>query len=467
MRRSLAAAVFLALQAAVHARPDSLLLGPPPHSQWGFAVADTRTGAILAEKGGRGFLIPASTLKLLTTAFVWEKMGASRRFPTRLYRTGPVENGVLRGDLWIRGSGNPALGSERGDSSQRPEAVFGLFAEAVKRAGIREIDGGVYGDPGALPLRGPERGALWEDIGNYYGAAPSGLCFHDNFYVLRIGAAGDSLFAQETRPRRSGVSRFQFTARNAGFGGDSCFILGAFRNTPRLVAGDCPAGPKPLEIKGSLPDPAWTCAREFEDFLRAQGVSVKGLDSTPPGNPLPPPRPVPADTARLAEHGSLPLSELVGIVNLKSDNLYAAQLLELAGGLPALKAWLADRDAALADQIRLEDGTGLSLRNHVTPEALARFLARFAGEPWFEAWRETLGRGSSRLPKGSAEALDFREKTWVKTGSMAGVSAAAGYARARSGRLLAFAVIVNHFDAAPSAVREGWEPLLRAWRERY
>ena len=450
---------------------DSALLNPPPHSQWGYSLTDTKTGEILAESNAHQFLVPASVVKMLTTAFVLEKLGADQRFPTTLYKTGKIKNGVLHGDLWIRGGGNPAFGSDRGDSSQRMEAVFKLFTLAVGRSGISKISGNIHGDASLLESEGPSRGALWEDVGNYYGTVPSGLCFHDNSYTLRLNTANNqSLIVEEnTRPKHIGISRFQITARNSGaLNGDSCFILGAFWNAPRLIVGKCPVGKQPLEIKGSLPDPAWTCARSFEDFLRTQGIAVKGSSVGRTEDPLPKAADLPQDTFPLAEHVSPPLIDLIALVHSFSDNLYASQLLALAGGLPALQNWLETQGFDdINSEMRLVDGNGLSLQNQLTTTALNQLLSEFANKPWFPAWRETLLGGNARPFRSTAYAEGLHGKLWVKTGSMNSVSSLSGYLLAKSGRLLSFTIILNHFDERSSTLRNGWGPLLGAWQERY
>ncbi len=413
---------------------DSALLNPPPHSQWGYAVMDAKTGEVLAQGNAHRFMTPASVVKLIATAFALDRMDAERRFPTVLYRTGRIENGALRGDLWIRGGGNPALGDERADSSQRSETVFAIFTRALEQAGIHEVDGNVHGDGGLIPSQGPERGALWEDVGNYYGTVPSGLCFHDNAYSLLMTARRDSSLAiLETRPLHIGVSRFQIMARNAGSpNGDSCFILGAFWNTPRVIAGSCPVGEKPLELKGSLPDPAWTCARNYEDFLNLHGIAVKSRDNGRSQDPLPRADTLPSDTVRLAEHDSPPLIDLIASLHHNSDNLYAAQLVALSGGLPALRDWL-DAQTPYASEFHLVDGNGLSLQDNLTPGALTQLLVSCAARPWFPAWRESLIGGTAHPFKTAAFAEGLRGKLWIKTGSMTGVAALSGIFRRNRG----------------------------------
>ena len=481
MQRLFLGLVLSGFYAAAAPQPDSALLSHPLYSQWAYALTDGKTGEVISEHEGHRFLVPASAAKLLTTAFAVDKMGAARKFPTVLYRTGKIENGVLRGDLWIRGGGNPILGSDRVDTSQRADAVFGLFTQALKKAGIREVTGNVYGDGGLLDPEGPPIGAMWEDIGNYYAATPSGLCFHDNSYTLLLNAGTNTAISvQGTDLRHIGISSFQIAAQNSGpEHGDSCFIMGAFWNTPRLVMGKCPVENQLLKIRGSIPDPAWTCARNFEDYLRDQHIPVKGPNIGRSDDPLPPKKAIPRDTVRLAEHSSPDLMNLVSIVHNRSDNLYSTQLLALAAletgapgnsssGVQALENWLGKRKISdLPSEIHLVDGNGLSMQNRLTTVAMAKALSTFTAESWFPAWRETLSGGKGHHYTYTLYAEGLHGKLWAKTGSMTGVSALAGYIKAQSGRILAFTVIVNHFEGPVAEVRDYWGPLLRAWQNRY
>jgi D-alanyl-D-alanine carboxypeptidase/D-alanyl-D-alanine-endopeptidase (penicillin-binding protein 4) len=244
--------------------------------------------------------------------------------------------------------------------------------------------------------------------------------------------------------------------------------------------GTCPAGKQPLEIKGSLPDPAWTLTREFEDYLRKRGIPVQGLpeETIILAWPLPPPEEIPDDTVRLGEHLSPDLAALAAVVNGYSDNLYAAQLLAMvgeenrapnsAGGLEALLAWLNKQGIPdLGADFHLVDGNGLSRRNRLTPAGLTRLLGAFSAKPWFPAWRETLLGGKICPLKPGAYAEGLWGKVWVKTGSMEGVASLTGYIQAKSGRLLAFTVVINHFEGSPISLRNRWGALLRHWTERY
>ncbi len=479
--RALLLLLLCSLSLAAQPLSDSALLNHPKYSQWAYALTDAKTGEVISEHEGHRFLVPASVVKLLTTAFAIDKMGVSHNFPTVLYRTGKIENGVLYGDLWIRGGGNPVLGSDRVDSSQRSDAVFGLFAQSLKKAGIREVAGNVYGDGSLLDPEGPPVGAMWEDVGNYYAAVPSGLCFHDNSYTLMLTTGITTPIAvQGTDPRHVGVYSFQISAQNSGpERGDSCFILGAFWNTPRLVTGKCPVETQLLKIRGSIPDPAWTCARNFEDYLRMHGIAVKGKNIGRSEEPLPPKKPIPKDTVRLATHASPDILTLISIVHNRSDNLYSTQLLTLAGlsagapgnsmgGVQALEAWLGVlKNSGLASEIHLVDGNGLSMQNRLTTIAMTQALSAFTAFPWFAAWRETMSGGNGHHYKFTLYAEGLHGKLWGKTGSMTGVSALSGYIKAKSGRLLAFTVIVNHFEGPVAEVRDYWGPLLRAWQTRY
>ena len=135
---------------------------------------------------------------------------------------------------------------------------------------------------------------------------------------------------------------------------------------------------------------------------------------------------------------------------------------------PGLQAWLETQGFQdVSSEMRLVDGNGLSLQNQITTTALNQLLSEFASKPWFPAWRETLLGGKARPFRSTVYADGLHGKLWVKTGSMFSVSSLAGYIESKSGRLLSFTIVMNHFDEHSSALRNQWGPLLSAWQERY
>ena len=116
------------------------------NASWGLSVKDAETGKVVAERNPRLNLVPASSLKIVVTAAALEKFGPDKTFPTELYRDGRISNGFLNGNLYIVGGGDPSLGSQLVRGAAPLDDVFKAWTDAVKAAGIKVINGAVFGD---------------------------------------------------------------------------------------------------------------------------------------------------------------------------------------------------------------------------------------------------------------------------------------------------------------------------------
>lgn len=456
----------------------------PKEAQVGYALADLSApdGRLIdCRECGRNFT-PGSTQKLFTAWIAFDLLGGDRVYQTELVRTGTLADGVLRGDLWIRGGGDPSFGGNLLGPERTAEAVFGRWRQALKDAGVERVEGCVGGDGSWLAEEGPHPAALWEDAGNYYAGTVSGLSFHDNLYQAEFDGAsspGKPVRLLRTIPTRTGIARFDNRlATGPSDGRDSAFILGGFPSPSRLLRGTYPAGRMPFAIKGSLPNPAWTCAREFQAYLIAKGLPVSGAacgDSLALPNRAPIAAGVVATS--IAKQASPPLRELLRIVNQRSDNNYAAQALALIGkgtgrtgdwrgGLEAVNGWL---DAHGFDRklIHLKDGNGLSRYNWIAPSQTARLLALAYKDPRYPEFRATLLGSPGSEGKLDRFGSGWEGRLYCKTGTLEGVSALAGYLKAKSGKWLAFAVSANNFEARNGDAQKYFSPLLRQWAEAH
>lgn len=182
MRRYLVLVIFLLFQSIIYAQTALVEeinrifnQSSYTHAQIGIAIIDNTTGRVLFEKNNEQFFIPASVLKMVTTATALEILGPNYRFKTRLYYSGKIENGTLHGDLIIIGGGDPALGSSYFNNHYLTPHFLKTWAGLVSEAGIKKVDGRIVIDN---TLYGNEKlppSWTWEDMGNYYGAAPAHL----------------------------------------------------------------------------------------------------------------------------------------------------------------------------------------------------------------------------------------------------------------------------------------------------
>jgi D-alanyl-D-alanine carboxypeptidase/D-alanyl-D-alanine-endopeptidase (penicillin-binding protein 4) len=460
-----------------------------PQALVGWMLRDADKDSLLEGREAERNFTPGSTQKLFTTWLALETLGPDRTYATDLRRRGEVKQGVLDGDLVMVGCGDPGFaGLSLGEAHGR-DRIFADWLAAVRRAGIAKVTGCVLGDGSFLAEEGPHPASLWEDAGNYYAGNVSGLCFNDNLYALTFDgapSAGRTVSLKGSAPRHTGIARFDNRLLTGPKGGrDSAYILGGFPSPVRLLRGTYPAGRMPFTIKGSLPNPAWTAAREFRDHLAANGIEVATPIGRVCGDSLDLPNVPPVDvktTSLLATHASAPVKEMVRHVNQKSDNNYASQLLALCGkasgrpgdwrgGLLALDERL-DRNGFDGTQIHFRDGNGLSRYNWVSPAQTARLLILARKGPHREAWLASLVGAPGSTKKLERYGSGWSGRLLVKTGTLEGVASLAGYLRADSGRWLAFAVSTNNYatrggpDGAVDPQR-AFIPLLRRWAARY
>ncbi|MBY0424789.1 MAG: D-alanyl-D-alanine carboxypeptidase/D-alanyl-D-alanine-endopeptidase, partial [Cytophagales bacterium] len=174
------------------------------HATLGFCLLDAKTGQVLADYNREASLLPASTLKLITTACAWDKLGGAYAFKTFIYRTGFIErDGTLKGDIIIKGGGDPSLGSARFGEKYSTEAVFAEILSSISAAGISKISGNIYADANVFEEELVPPTWIWLDMGNYFGAGASGLTINENVYslVFKPGKrVGDSTQILRTEP---------------------------------------------------------------------------------------------------------------------------------------------------------------------------------------------------------------------------------------------------------------------------
>lgn len=483
----------------------------PPGAQAGWAVRDALSDSMLESQDAHRNLTPASIQKLYTTWLALDLLGPDKTFATSLAYTGKIEKGVLQGDLFIQGGGDPSLGYSQFDETQSSNLIFNFWLGALKQFGIQKIAGCVIGNGTFLLEHGPHPALIWEDAGNYYAGITSGLSYNGNIYTAQFAGAekiGEPVALVGTYPKHLGISSFEnHLLTGPKTSSDSAYILGGFPGTIRELRGTYPAGQNPFFIKGSLPNPAWTCAREFHDFLSSQSVAVESSgancgDSTKLPNYSTALNPIPIPNST---HISPPLKDLIRFTNQKSDNNFAAQIFALVGklsgstadwrgGLLVLNEYLQKRGFN-SSEYHFKDGNGLSRYNWVSPAQTSHLLAYAATQKNFSNFQNSLLTNYSdvnTLPIDKAQpssalqstyhyikslswtgtklekyGTGWEEKLWVKTGTLEGVSSLAGYLKTKSGRLLAFSISVNNFDGKGSEMQKSFGLLLREWDSKY
>lgn len=466
-------------QTATQNAIDQLAKDPAlQYGQLGVAVVDVQTGKVIASYDEEKSLIPASIQKLFTTASAIGLLGADYTFRTELQYGGKLgPDGVLQGNIYIKGYGDPTLGSDQLDAAEDLSAVMEKMRISVQQKGIRRIDGRIVGDPSWLGTEVNGQGWPWIDLGNYYAAGAWGLNIHENLYYLRFqqrSRLGDTPPIVAVEPAIPGLE-FRNELRSAGASsGDNAYIYGAPRTYDRTVRGTIPVGSRIFSIKGSIPDPPLFAAQHLQEQLQSVGIisSQKALNYWD----LPPQEAHAQDRQLLYTHASPSLSEIVQQANLKSVNLYCEAMIRAIGqergkagspeaGIEAAEAFWKDRGLP-ADGCFFQDGSGLARSNAATSLFFARLLTKISRDDRiFKSLYDSLPiAGQSGGMRYALRGTGAAGKVRAKTGTLNRVRSLAGYITAKSGRQLAFCVITNNFTGSGGVMRKKMENLiLKIW----
>ena len=323
------------------------------------------------------------------------------------------------------------------------------MADALRAAGVKRIEGRIIGHEGffAGERRGNDWG--WEDLVWSYGAEVSALSFNDNSVGLKLSAG-----EQPTDPAvldlvpPSAFYRVESTVTTAPPGAKTELRLTRDAGTNRIrLSGAIAIGDEPWQGWAALEDPAAYAATAFAEVLAARGIRVMGGIATSSA-------PLPAGRRELAAHESPPMAELIKSVNKESRNLYAECLLRLLGARLASEGSAAAGRLAVGEFLRrqgvrtegwgLEDGSGLSRANVVTPAGLVDLLAAMDRHPYAAAFRDSLPvAGADGTLKARMRGNAAAGRVVAKTGTLALVNALAGYVTTARGERLAFAALAS------------------------
>ncbi len=430
-------------------------------------VANAKTSEVIFEYNSKQALVPASTLKLVTTAAALQILGPTYRFETKIYYSGEFDKvtGILHGDLIIRGSGDPTLQSE----IFYKENLTDLWAKALKELGLKEVTGSVIGDASYFERRVPNNW-IWEDISNYYGAVPCALSYRDNKFTVTYESLseGSSATIKTISPVYSKQAYNISSTVTAKGTSDEAYAYGDPFSFSREIKGNIPPNRSNYEVDLSLPDPALLCAEDLCKSLVKTGITCKTLNAVSSYTLAP----LVSTTQLLYTHYSPTLDKIVYYTNQKSNNLYCESMLRAVGrgnadrGLLQVKQHWAARGLDTTE-LYMEDACGLARINTVTTRFETQLLCKiYRDSSVYRIMNGSLpvaGRqGSmSNLGKGSFIEGNLR----AKTGYMSRVRAYAGYVKSKKGQDLAFTVFLNNYNGSAREAKLKIEKFLLALGE--
>ena len=414
----------------------------------GLRVTEISGGKILFDAGGEKSLIPASNIKLVLAAAALSTLGPTYSYKTEiLSESPPSSTGVLNGNLYFKGYGDPVLVSEQ----------LWLLVRELKRLGISEIRKDLIADDSTMardPL--PYQWNL-EEMSRAYTAKPGALSLNFKSVQVTVAAAGKK--GSPPRVRIDPDSTHleidnKATTESPGTGKPlSVQVLASGHREILQIRGSVSLGAGPFTFYRSIDQAALYTARVFAKFLEEAGISLKGVVRQGTASP---------EARVLYTHRSKPLSLILQDMNKWSNNFIAEQLLRTLGselhgspgtrekGLQVLQDYLS-RMGIPSGSYRLQDGSGLSRENRLSAAALVSVLKSMAHDFSLQAeFTASLGLwGLDGVVERRFSSSPARGILRVKTGSLQGVKALSGYGRSKEGEVLAFSFLWNGSSCSP------------------
>ena len=373
------------------------------NAEWGVLIVNPRTGDTLYSKNAGKLFMPASNMKIITSAAALTLLGPDYAYKTTFLADGPVHDSLLDGNLLVIGRGDPTISDNmRGFATTAMDAL----ADSIRAHGIRQITGSLARVDDAFPDSIHGYGWEWDDLGEYYGAGVDELIFNE----------------------------------------------GMAPTTPR---------PPPDTVRDSLysgpaKDPATAYLNAFNDALLRKQITVEAgvMESILP-------TPFKMDT--LFTFVSLPMRNIIPALMKPSQNQIAEILLKTIGlergGMGTadsarkivgqqLLAWGVQPDGFV-----IRDGSGLSRHDLVSPETLVRVLDRIQQDTAFAVYYSAMPiAGVDGTLKDRMKGTPAEGNVHAKTGSISAARSLSGYVTTSDGERLIFSILANNWTTPSSAV---------------
>lgn len=408
------------------------------NAEWGFVVYDPKTKKIINSYNENTPLIPASTTKLLTTETALSLLGGKFRWITQLDYSGEIdENGVLNGNLYIVGSGDPSLGTRKAGAASYSEIVSD-FTYAILDKGIKKINGNIVIQTAVFKEnkldKFPEN-IVWLEQGNYF--LPVGS-------TANIDPKNEKSVIKQKSPFDGDAKRF--------------FYISPYTNKVSYAEQY-----EPSTIYTKLPDAPTFLANSLKSNLAKKGISVGAV--TPRMTEFSPEKRI-----KITAYQSPTLSEIVYDTNQRSDNGLAEALLRMVGfqkmgnqgsesGKEVVVKHL-ENESFDTNGLNYMDGSGLSRAHRVTPISQVKYLTNLMKKPYYKDFYDSLPiAGQTGTLKSSFQGIGYGQ-IFAKTGTLNKVKTLAGYIKTRTGKTLAFSLLINNYAGSVGQVKSRMEEIL-------
>ena len=441
--------------------------------------ARTGDGRTLINIDADDMILPASNMKLISTGTALHKLGPEHRFATKIGYDGQIISGVLKGNLYIIGGGDPTTCSKDSIAVSQTD-LFCQWERLIRDAGIRRIEGYIIGDGRYFDGMAEHPSWQWSDIGTYYGSGPTGLMFYENTQSFKVSAGKNVGAPVNITPSYPEVPwmefRYNCTTGKAGTG-DQLYMYASDLSPVAEIRGTFGIDRAAKRVDCTNKFPEYSLASYFTDYLRGKGITSDG----------------PADF-RLCTDVKTPAEEELTIIgstlsptldriifetNHVSNNLYAETLGKilsktLTGSAcydstsVAVNAVLEELGVDTSYGFKAADCSGLSRKNYVSPDFFCRFLTAMMTSPYFEEYINSLpSPGSNGTLSGNMKnsPAEMKTRIKVKSGSMESVRCYSGYIIPTEGckdETIIFSIMVNNCTAPSWKVRHLMDKIMAA-----
>lgn len=410
-------------------------------------VRDANTDKPVIDLNGDQPRSPASTIKVLTTFAALDLLGPSYTWKTRAYRVGKLTDGVLAGDLVLVGGGDPYMTSER----------WWNFVQSLRAQGVTRIDGDLIIDNSYFAPGNGTRGDFDDKPWRSYNVLPDALMvnFQTSHFTLRPSA-------QRSRPQISVnplpanlvIDNRVAAAAGQCRGAHVTFNAAVDDPATLVVGGTLPVACGTYSISRAIMDAPDYAYGTFRTLWTQSGGTIGGSFKIGP---------LPAGATLVLDYDSLPLPEIIRLVNKFSNNLMARHLLLTLGaekfgapattenGSEAIRQWLASRDIRMPGFV-LDNGSGLSRKERITARGLADVLDLAWHSPFMPEFAASLPLSATDgTLRNRFSSPGMQGRLRMKTGRIDDVSGLAGFVNAASGRTYVTVILVNHPGAQHGA----------------
>ena len=455
---------FSIIATAQHPAVEALLAAPSlKHANISLMVKDLTTNTVVADYRSECLTPPASVMKVITTATALEMFGPNYLYKTRIETDGEVDAaGILHGNVYIVGCGDPTMGSRYLGSS----AFLRQWCKKMADKGIKKIEGNVVADISHFDLESVNPFWIWEDIGNYYAPGVFAIAYLDNRMSFRLRGQGNGrpVIVESTDPVIDSLMIVNNLTCNPHAPRTTVYVSGLPLINVRYLTGNVDESRESFTESGDIPNPALLLASDFVAALRENNISVGGAARFTQQR----------DTAQrqlMFIHTSPTLAEIITHTNFRSDNMYAEHLFRLIGSRGTDVSTQHDAVNNIANYWKQRvpsmqwnnvcDGSGLSPVDRVTAAGIVDLLAYMTNSNKFDTFYNSLPMaGQDGTVRRFLSGTPLEKRVRCKSGTTSRIKSYAGYANGQSGHRYAFAVIIADPEGRSSAAGQHIEKLL-------